>query len=280
MRYNDFKEFLEREEALTGFNLTGPLVQKLFSELDPHRKGFLNINDWRNSFKTFSFQDQLMVELKNVVASTFADPDSVFRFFLNFGSDDGEVVTVGKVITYPIFEKAVMALTSERFKKNEINNLWNQLVDPSKPGSIDSYQFRSHFEQMTYRGSSSVKSASTGFAATQSSSASGMGRSATMTTTTGRASSKSRTTIQTATASSAQWEANILERLRVIIQTSPKSLQDIFNDMDEDGNGVITANEFRNAIRKLGLGLTSRQIDQLMAKIDVNQDGRIDYNEF
>jgi Ca2+-binding EF-hand superfamily protein len=57
LRFYDFKEFLEREEALAGFNLTQPLVQKLFSELDPHRKGYLNINDWRNSFKTFSSKD-------------------------------------------------------------------------------------------------------------------------------------------------------------------------------------------------------------------------------
>jgi hypothetical protein len=38
--------------------------------------------------------------------------------------------------------------------------------------------------------------------------------------------------------------------------------------------------ELRNAIRKLGVGLTSRDIDQLMAKIDTNSDGRIDYREF
>jgi len=38
--------------------------------------------------------------------------------------------------------------------------------------------------------------------------------------------------------------------------------------------------EFRNAIRKLNLGLTSREIDKLMLRIDSNQDGKIDYNEF
>jgi len=67
------------------------------------------------------------------------------------------------------------------------------------------------------------------------------------------------------TASSSQWEKNILERLRTIVQTSPKSLEQIFNEMDEDGNGYVSTVEFRNAIRKLGLGLTSRDIDLLMA---------------
>ena len=57
LRFDQFSAFLDREHALQGFNLTQPLIQKLFSELDPHKKGFLNINDWRNAFKTFNSAD-------------------------------------------------------------------------------------------------------------------------------------------------------------------------------------------------------------------------------
>ena len=66
----------------------------------------------------------------------------------------------------------------------------------------------------------------------------------------------------------------------MIINTSSKSLQEIFADFDEDGNGYVTTIEFRNALRRLGLGITSREIDQVMAKIDANGDGKIDYQEF
>ena len=89
IQFDKFKTFVEKEQALEGFNLTVPLMMKLFSELDPHKKGYLNINDWRNSFKTFNANDQLLIELKNAVASTFTDCDSVFQFFINFaGSND------------------------------------------------------------------------------------------------------------------------------------------------------------------------------------------------
>jgi Ca2+-binding EF-hand superfamily protein len=71
-----------------------------------------------------------------------------------------------------------------------------------------------------------------------------------------------------------------MEKLRVLLTSSTKSLADIFSEFDEDGNGSISSVEFRNAIRKLGVGLSSRDIDQLMAKIDSNADGRIDYREF
>ena len=53
----------------------------------------------------------------------------------------------------------------------------------------------------------------------------------------------------------------MIERLRVVIATSTKSLREIFDEFDEDRNGFITQVEFRNAIRRLGLGVTSREID-------------------
>ena len=50
--------------------------------------------------------------------------------------------------------------------------------------------------------------------------------------------------------------------------------------MDSDGNGFISQTEFRNAIRKLNLGLSSREIDELLSKLDTNSDGKISYPEF
>lgn len=85
------------------------------------------MNDWRNAFRTFNVGDQLQVELKNAVASTFTNCDSVFAFFLNFSGAGGSV------ITYAIFEKAVHALTSERFKKADIQRLWKQLTTEESP---------------------------------------------------------------------------------------------------------------------------------------------------
>ena len=43
---------------------------------------------------------------------------------------------------------------------------------------------------------------------------------------------------------------------------------------------MISQVEFRNAIRRLNLGLTSREIDKMMTRIDSNADGKIDWKEF
>ena len=71
-----------------------------------------------------------------------------------------------------------------------------------------------------------------------------------------------------------------MEKLRQIIRSSSKTIEDIFNEFDEDKNGQISQLEFRNAIRKLKLGLSSREIDKIMQKVDTNADGKINWKEF
>ena len=160
------------------------------------------------------------MELKNSVSATFSSCDSVFQFFLNFSDSRSQV------ITYDVFAKAVNALTSERFSKAEVQRLWRQLTNEDSPDQIDRFGFREHFESMTYQGTSSVGSLSS----------LGQTNSTSMRST----SQKLKTTIQTVTSSSSQWDSNVIERLRVIIATSPKSLEEIFADFDEDGNGYVT----------------------------------------
>lgn len=36
--------------ALRGFDLSEKLLQELFSDLDPHKKGYLTESDWVNAF--------------------------------------------------------------------------------------------------------------------------------------------------------------------------------------------------------------------------------------
>ena len=45
-----FKAFIEKSNFLNGFNLSHELFQKLFGELDPHKKTYLSLKDWKNTF--------------------------------------------------------------------------------------------------------------------------------------------------------------------------------------------------------------------------------------
>jgi hypothetical protein len=142
-------------------------------------------------------------------------------------------------------------LVSSRFKASELQSLWKHLTE-GRLQTLDRHNFKSNFESMKYSGSSSmrnIKSALPG----------------------------ARVTIVSQSSSSSQWDQDIFEKVRQIIRTSSKSFEDIFKEFDTDANGSISQVEFRQAIRKLQLGLTSKEIDKLMERIDTNNDGKVDW---
>jgi hypothetical protein len=50
LTYAHFKNWVDQSQALAGFNLTDRLLQQLFAELDPHKKGYITQLDWENAF--------------------------------------------------------------------------------------------------------------------------------------------------------------------------------------------------------------------------------------
>ena len=131
--FDQFKRFIENNQALAGFNMTLPLIQKLYAELDPHKKGFLTESDWVNALAAFNYNDQIFIELKNAIQVSFSDCESAFAFFLTFKRQGDQ----SKTISHSDFEKAVDSLTAGRFKKEEAERLWRKLTE-GKP-NMDKY---------------------------------------------------------------------------------------------------------------------------------------------
>lgn len=57
-------------------------------------------------------------------------------------------------------------------------------------------------------------------------------------------------------------------------------LDELFDAMDDDGNGDISRKELKQALHDMGLPLTDAQIERLASEYDVDGDGRIQYREF
>lgn len=53
-----------------------------------------------------------------------------------------------------------------------------------------------------------------------------------------------------------------------------------FKSFDKDQNGYITNTEFRYILTKLGESFTDQEVDTLFRECDLNDDGRLDYEEF
>ena len=59
-----------------------------------------------------------------------------------------------------------------------------------------------------------------------------------------------------------------------------KDFQDIFDQFDKDKDGKISGKELQNAMFSMGQNPTEDEINEMMREVDLNQDGKIDFDEF
>lgn len=67
-----------------------------------------------------------------------------------------------------------------------------------------------------------------------------------------------------------------------IAQANPLSLslKAVFDEMDVDGDAFITRSELRQAFQKMGHTLDDQEIQAIYQQVDVNVDGKINFEEF
>ena len=76
-------------------------------------------------------------------------------------------------------------------------------------------------------------------------------------------------------------------RTEVTAETTRQSLQrnpyfnpyDAFNSLDANGNGVVSADEFRRMIQSRGFYVSDKEATEIVEKMDKNKDGRVTFSE-
>merc|ERR1712054_417650 len=71
--------------------------------------------------------------------------------------------------------------------------------------------------------------------------------------------------------------------LRKIVQACERSGVDIrgaFQQFDANKSGLISPQEFRDALSRLRIGASDEEVSLLLARLDTNRDGMISYEEF
>ena len=71
-----------------------------------------------------------------------------------------------------------------------------------------------------------------------------------------------------------------LEEKRQLFGTSVNDTSSLFEAADTDHSGSLDRFEFRRAMRRLGIGLSSAQVEQLVEAVDSDRSGEISYEEF
>ena len=71
-----------------------------------------------------------------------------------------------------------------------------------------------------------------------------------------------------------------LEKLKDAMSDAGKSVEDLFKEIDTDGDGTINGPELYNGIKKIaGESLTPGQISMIITAFDTDGDNRIDAME-
>lgn len=71
-----------------------------------------------------------------------------------------------------------------------------------------------------------------------------------------------------------------LEKKRLLFGSTVHDTMSLFDAMDTDKSGSLDRFEFRRAMRRLGVGLSSKQVEQLVQAVDGDRSGDITYAEF
>ena len=71
----------------------------------------------------------------------------------------------------------------------------------------------------------------------------------------------------------------IVEKIHQFILTGGWNAHDLFTAFDRDGNGWISREEFKEALKEMKLDVTEQEIVTLMRRFDLDNDGHVSYEE-
>ena len=251
VNFDQFQAWVFGKNALAGFNLTKDLLQRLFADMDSQRKGYLTLQDWKLAFAAFHWQEQHWKEFLDAVRTNFASARAAFDYFLSFQNACNP-----QGLSRESFQQAVHKLIPKRFSPEEVAEVWQQLTPSSLltfasfSAAVSSLKFLSDFSQ----------------------------------TSTSWASLRTVTAPSSLTRSVGRFpgllgEESPMKKFVSLLHASSLNLQELFTANDPGKSGLLTVAEFRQAVRQLALGLTSRDIDRLVKEMDTQKDGLINWHE-
>ena len=197
-------------------------------------------------------------ELRETINTSFKYLHSAFHFFCKNESLSE--------IPFDYFKDGINSLFPNRFSFTDIFWLWNKVKNGSQ--SLNFPQFSLYFEKSK---NSRPKTAGISLNSLKAGGFNNNAENANV----DNANGKSRLP-----QNNEDFTQSIIDKVRQILRSSDKTIEQVFKEFDKDGSGSISNVEFRNAFRDMNLGLSMAEIDQLQNVCDENMDGMVDWLEF
>ena len=67
---------------------------------------------------------------------------------------------------------------------------------------------------------------------------------------------------------------------RTFVKETEKELLALFRGIDHNGDGKLSKDELRNALRRAGLTVPNNKLDNFFSEVDTNGDGHISFEEW
>ena len=94
--FTDFIKFHEKNYELfnMGFNLTKDELLSIYTSLDSHKKKYLTLEDLKNKLQIFNFYNKMHIDIKNFLQENFDNGVDAFKFFVNDKTKEKNYITL------------------------------------------------------------------------------------------------------------------------------------------------------------------------------------------
>lgn len=73
---------------------------------------------------------------------------------------------------------------------------------------------------------------------------------------------------------------DVYSEFRTFVEETEKELLALFRGIDNNGDGKLSKDELRTALRRAGLAVPNSKLDTFFAEVDTNGDGHISFEEW
>ena len=283
--FSDFIKFHEKNYELfnMGFNLTKDELLSIYTSLDSHKKKYLTLQDLKNKLQIFNFYNKMHIDIKNFLQESFKNGFDAFKFFVKDKKQEKNYITLKE------YFDAIEIFFPNKYPTNTIikylnkyfgitltiaNNNKNELLNKKETISFSEFNYL-YFDDFKFdEDFQKNKNSDTKLHTNRYDIAK---------TFTNKFTQKSQNNFFYSNLFKKKFEklsnpfdVDPLTKIKRIIGSSKFNLDKFFETAAiECGNNnfIVNKYQFKNIIKKLNIGLTNLEIEQILF-----QAGKLDYN--